>query len=288
MGDFSHICGMMCMTCAVRFIVFLKSCVSCQALAEALKQNSTVTTLILGGAFPLGDEGANAWYSVRMGSWGGKAGCLVRMGSWEEREWRNTKEGSRHSCLKVKSGKYWEAMQGSVDSQICHVCDRIQLNQQIRLGDFFVFAVFRDGKNYGTDFFSHNCDKCVMCPSPFFSSHVSTARPWPRPWNRTPFWRIWFWRITTLALKVQRLGVWSVWGGWCHEGSWSKERQRKDQDMAVWKWHSGNDKRRCNAALTSRCIHPLEFCDDMMTSDWGIFMCFGCIGQILVEKRHNS
>ena len=70
-GRLSHICGMMCMTCAVRFITFLKSCVSCQALAEALKQNSIVTTLILGGASPLGDEGVKAWYSVRVGSWGG-------------------------------------------------------------------------------------------------------------------------------------------------------------------------------------------------------------------------
>ena len=64
---FRNFAGMMCMTCAVRFIVFLKSCVSCQALAEALKQNSTLTFLNLSSNI-IGDEGAKAWCPVRMGS----------------------------------------------------------------------------------------------------------------------------------------------------------------------------------------------------------------------------
>jgi len=63
-GDFSQLCGMMCAVC---FIAFLKSRVSCQALAEALKQNSSLTDLDL--AFNnIGDEGAKAWCPVRMGS----------------------------------------------------------------------------------------------------------------------------------------------------------------------------------------------------------------------------
>ena len=67
-------------------VSYCKSCVSCQALAEALQQNSTVTYLALRGN-NIGPEGAKAW-------------CLVRMGSWGEREWRKAKEGSRHSHFK--------------------------------------------------------------------------------------------------------------------------------------------------------------------------------------------
>ena len=81
MVRFSHVYGMMCAVC---FIVFLKSCVYCQALAEGLKENSTLTTLILVDN-KIGDEGAKAW-------------CLVRMGSWGEMEWRNCK---KHSRVKV-------------------------------------------------------------------------------------------------------------------------------------------------------------------------------------------
>ena len=52
---------------ALGLIAFLKSCVSCQALAEGLQQNSTLTFLDLGST-NVGDEGA-------------KAGCLVMLGS---------------------------------------------------------------------------------------------------------------------------------------------------------------------------------------------------------------
>ena len=68
MVGFSHVCGMMCAVC---FIVFLKSCVSCQALAQAVEQNSTLTGLDLGGN-KIGDEGTKARWLVRMGSWGEK------------------------------------------------------------------------------------------------------------------------------------------------------------------------------------------------------------------------
>ena len=51
---------------ACLIIVFLKSFVSCQALAEALKQNSSVTNLYL-GSNNIGPDGAKAWCSVRMG-----------------------------------------------------------------------------------------------------------------------------------------------------------------------------------------------------------------------------
>ena len=56
---------------ALGFIAFLESCVSCQALAEALQQNSTLTKLYL-EKNNIGPEGAKAWCLVRMGSWGEK------------------------------------------------------------------------------------------------------------------------------------------------------------------------------------------------------------------------
>ena len=54
-----------CVRCAS--FVFLKSCVSCQALAEALKQNSTLTYLNLADN-SIGDEVTKAWCLVRMRS----------------------------------------------------------------------------------------------------------------------------------------------------------------------------------------------------------------------------
>ena len=92
----SHIFYIFFTTCAVCFIVFLKSFVSRQALAEALEQNSTLTYLNLQGN--IGHKGAKAW-------------CLVKMVSWGERVWRKEKEGWRHSCLTVRSGEWWKAMQ---------------------------------------------------------------------------------------------------------------------------------------------------------------------------------
>ena len=58
-----HVCGM----CALCFLVFLTSRVSCQALAKALQQNSTLTEVYL-CENNIGDEGAKAWCLVRMGS----------------------------------------------------------------------------------------------------------------------------------------------------------------------------------------------------------------------------
>ena len=58
-----------------------------QALAQAVEQNSTLTSLDL-KSNSIGPEGAKAW-------------CLVRMGSWGEREWRNCK---RHSRVKLTLG----------------------------------------------------------------------------------------------------------------------------------------------------------------------------------------
>ena len=51
-----QLCGM----CAVCFIVLLKAFVSCQALAQGLQENSTLTNLDLRGN-NIGDEGAKAW-----------------------------------------------------------------------------------------------------------------------------------------------------------------------------------------------------------------------------------
>ena len=65
---------------AVFIIVFLKSFVSCQALAQALLQNSSLTYLNLGSS----NIGPKAW-------------CLVKMVSWGERVWRNCRVFSKSS-----------------------------------------------------------------------------------------------------------------------------------------------------------------------------------------------
>ena len=96
--------------CAVCFIVFLKSFVSCQALAKALQQNSSLTNLDL-TSNNIGDKGTKAWCLV----------CSVRMVSWGERVWRKAKEGSRHHCMKVTLGKWWKATQCSIGAQMCQI-----------------------------------------------------------------------------------------------------------------------------------------------------------------------
>ena len=55
--------------CAVCFIFFLRSFVPCQALAEALQQNSSLTNLNV-ASNNIGSEGAKAWCLVRMGAEG--------------------------------------------------------------------------------------------------------------------------------------------------------------------------------------------------------------------------
>ena len=82
-------------------------CVSWQALAEALQYNFSLTNLDLERG-NIGPEGAKAW-------------CLVRMMWWGERAGRKAKEGSRHSCLTVRSGKWRKAMQCSIGSQMCQI-----------------------------------------------------------------------------------------------------------------------------------------------------------------------
>ena len=83
-------------------------CVSWQALAKALQQNSSLTDLHL-SYNNIGPEGAKAW-------------CLVRMVSWGERVWRKAKKGSRHSCLTVRSGKWRKVTQCSIGAQMTQMC----------------------------------------------------------------------------------------------------------------------------------------------------------------------
>ena len=71
--------------------MFLKSCVSCQALAEALKQNSALMSLDLRFNV-IGPEGAKAW-------------CLVRMGHEGKGSEEIAREGSTHRRVKVTLGK---------------------------------------------------------------------------------------------------------------------------------------------------------------------------------------
>ena len=82
---------------AVCFILFLKSCVSCQALAEAVKQNSTLTSLNLKYQ-NIGDEEAKAWCLVRMGTWGEKRSEEIQKGRIKtqpyEREVREMTKGN--------------------------------------------------------------------------------------------------------------------------------------------------------------------------------------------------
>ena len=86
---------------AVCFIVFLKSFLSCQALAEALQQNSTLTYLDLEWN-NIGPEGVKAW-------------CLVKMVSWGEKVWRNCRgrvkaqlfESEVREMTKGNAVQYW-------------------------------------------------------------------------------------------------------------------------------------------------------------------------------------
>ena len=176
MVRFSHVYGMMCAVCCVLHRV-LKSCVSCQALAEGLKQNSTLTLLYLSNN-NIGPEGAQAW-------------CPVRMVSWGEREWST-------AVWKWHSGNDKKAMQCSLDFQMHSSSWNLWWQ---------VIGVFW-------------CIWHVLMHLPYscFSSHVSPARLWPRPCNKTPPWRAWIWSATSSALKGLRLGVWSVCWGWCHQG----------------------------------------------------------------------
>ena len=95
--------------------------------------------------------------------------------------------------------------------------------------------------------FSHVCGMMctVLCLSSCPSSHVSPARLWPRPWNRTPPWARCIWGMTPLALKGRRLGVWSVRWGWCHGGEGAKKgtgrikTQPFEGKHAVQRWISG-------------------------------------------------
>ena len=65
---------------------------------------------------------------------------------------------------------------------------------------------------------------CVLCALlSCFSSHLSPARLWLRPWNRTPPWRTWICGATTSAQMGQRRGV--RWG-WGRMGSWRGEGSR--------------------------------------------------------------
>ena len=112
-------------TRALGFVEFLKSCVSCQALAEAVKQNSTLTSV--------------AWRGNNIGPEGAKAWCLVRMGPWGEWEWSEAKERSRHRRMKVTLGKWRKAIQHSVESQMCHI-SRANLSElEIALSIIFGF-----------------------------------------------------------------------------------------------------------------------------------------------------
>ena len=78
-GEISQLCGM-CAACFI--IVFLKSFVSCQALAKALQQNSTLTNLNLEHN-NIGPDGAKAWCSVRMGPDGVMTGRGIKAPPYE-------------------------------------------------------------------------------------------------------------------------------------------------------------------------------------------------------------
>ena len=74
----AYFCGM----CAFCLIVFLKSFLSCQALAQALQQNSTLTYLNLEDN-NIGPDGAKAWCSVRMGPDGVMTGRGIKAPPYE-------------------------------------------------------------------------------------------------------------------------------------------------------------------------------------------------------------
>ena len=182
----------------------------------------------------------------------------LRLGVWWG--WDHEGRGSEEMQRKDQDIAVWKWSQGNTEKQcraaliLRFATFVIEFNLNNRLADSFVFAawnlVFRDGKNYGRDFFFRNFAVWFLpWASSRFLSHVSPARLWPRPWNRTPPWQAWICMKATSAQKGLRLGVW--WG-WDHEGRGSEEMQRKDQDIAVWKWSQGNTEKQCRAALILR------------------------------------
>ena len=99
MGRSSQLCGMMCAVC---FIVFLKPCGSCQALAEAVQQNSTLTDLDL--------------YENNVGPEGAKAWCLDVFGLFGE-DGVMRGEGVKKGTGRIKTQPF-EGKQCSVESQV--------------------------------------------------------------------------------------------------------------------------------------------------------------------------
>ena len=95
----------------------------------------------------------------------------------------------------------------------------------ISWGHFFLSSCmkpeFKNEKNYREIFATLR--HCVL--HSWFSNRLSRARSWPRPFNWTPFWRSWFWWLTTLEMKGPRLGV--RWG-WDHEGRRAVKKYRKE------------------------------------------------------------
>ena len=134
---------------------------------------------------------------------------------------------------------------------------------------------FIDEKNYG-DTCRNFAVWCVLCASLCFSSHVSPARPWPRPFNKTPPWRTWIWVTTTSEMKGPRLGV--RWG-WDHEGRSAVKKYRKEGSR-----HSRMKETSGKWRKAMQCSVDFQMHSSGWNLWWQVIVVFWCIWHVLARS----
>ena len=181
--------------------------VCCQALAEGLKHNSTLTNLALNHN-NIGPAGAQAWCLVRMvrilrnPSWGGGGKALWIQTELVEGEMVKWVRGRLHDwCWDVPSPScrsewIWACSCHFIgDHMICGYERKYEKNavEGVEISFMWISMNLR--------WFHH-----VFCRS------LSAVRHWQRDWSTTRPWQTWLCFATTLVLPGLRLGVW--WGCW--------------------------------------------------------------------------
>ena len=180
--------------------------VSCQALAEGLKQNSTLTNLIL-SYNNIGPEGAQAWCLVRMvrillnRSWGEVRQYGSRQSQSKVKWWNDWKEGYTEDwcwdvlSLSFRSEWIWAcSFHFTWDHIICEYEQKYEKNavEGVEMSFMWISKKLR--------WFHH-----VFCTS------LSAVRHWQKDWSTTPPWQTWNCMATTLEIPELRLGVWWEW-----------------------------------------------------------------------------
>ena len=196
--------------------------VCCEALAEGLKHNSTLTNLNLTNN-NLGDTEAQAWCLVRMVR-------ILRNRSWggEVRQY-----GSRQSSSKVKWWNEWkedytEDWCWDVPSPSCR-CEWIWACSFHFIGDHMICEYQRKYEKNVVELVEISCtwiSKNLRWFHHVFRRSLFAVRHWQKDWSTTWLWQTWICNSTTLALKGLRLGVW--WGWW---GSWGIGHERRGKTV---------------------------------------------------------